>query len=279
MMPIVISILVLIACVVVIGVIVGRKFGVLASIDIETLPEERARTVKNKIIADRIDRKLHTARKMVSIVASPLSSFRKNIGHKIGSLQKGVVELREKQRRAAVIGGASANTEVASTLMEQAEDLVNEERFEEAEKRYVDIIALDSNNLDAYEGLAELYKFQKEWVQAGEVFEYLCKKERELYSSVPSDELGQLPARFAKHLYELSEIHHELGDHERALEEILEAVSLDKNNPKLLDALVEMYIFQKQRLRAERALEQLRRVNPDNNKLTELEGRIAELSY
>ena len=204
----------------------------------------------------------------------------------MGALQKGVVELREKQRRAAVIGGAVASgdeperrQEVASTLMEQAEELANEDRFSEAEKRYIDIIALDSNNLEAYEGLAGIYRTQKEWEQASEVLEYLCKKEREIIETTPIEELGQLPARFAKHLYELSGVHHVLDNNDKALEEILEAVSLDKNNPKLLDALVEMYVFQKQRLRAERALEQLRRANPENKKLGELEARIAELSY
>ena len=286
MISVIISILLLIACLAIIGAIVGRKLGVLSSIDTDTLPQERARKVKNKIIADRIDRKLHTARKMASVITSPVSAFRKNVGQKMGALQKGVIELREKQRRAAVVGGATASTdeperkqEMASSLMEQAEELVNADRFKDAEKRYIDIIALDSNNLEAYEGLAVLYRTQKEWEQAGEVLEYLCKKERELIEITPVEELGQLPARLAKHLYELSQIHHELDIHEQALEEIIEAVSLDKNNPKLLDALVEMYIFQKQRLRAERALEQLRRANPDNNKLDELSERIAELSY
>ncbi len=286
MISVIISILLLLGCLVIIGIIVGRKMTILTSIDTSILPEERARTVKNKIIADRIERKLHTARKMASVVTLPLSTFRKNLGHKMGAIQKGVLELREKQRRAAVIGGANATNseperkqEVASSLLEQAQELVNADRFVDAEKRYIDIISLDSNNLEAYEGLAELYMTQKEWAEASEVLEYLCKKEREGIQITPAEELGQLPARFAKHLYELSEVHQMLDNHERALEEILEAVSLDKNNPKLLDALVEMYIFQKQRLRAERALEQLRRANPDNNKLDDLSERIAELSY
>ncbi|MDP2656087.1 MAG: hypothetical protein Q8P11_00810 [bacterium] len=286
MIGIIISIVVSVACVVVIFLIVKPRLSILASIDLAALPEERARNVKNKIISERIKRKFYTARKMTSVAALPFSALRKNLGQRMGSLQKKVVEMRDKQRRAAVIGGASASSEeslrkqeVSGTLMEQAEECISQEHFDEAEKRYIDAIALDSNNMDAYDGLGEVYMLKKEWEQAREVLEYLCNRERDMLGSMPPDEQGALPAQLAKHLYDLSQVHLNVDNQEASLSEILEAVDLDKNNPKLLDALVEMHIIQKQRLRAERALDQLRRANPDNKKLDELAERIRGIGY
>ena len=65
-----------------------------------------------------------------------------------------------------------------------------------------------------------------------------------------------------------------IGQPEAAREAALGAIELEPQNPKYLDLLAEVAILCRDKALAERAYNDLRLVNPENNKLADLRERI-----
>lgn len=266
--------------------IVGKHLHVIASIDVDSLPAERNALAKDRIITSRINRKFSSLTSMIVIVSEPMQNFLRILRGKIRAFYGSLLRIKEQHKRLASVGGASitsfesfSDDEKVSFLLKEASVCMQEENLNEAERRYIDAIGFDSHCVPCYKGLISVYELQKDWRHASEISEYVCKLLNDKVKKMGKDVQGDLLAEYAEALHGLSEIYIKTEELPNALACAKKAVKLQENNPKYLHTLVNLHILLKERVKAERALDLLRKANPENQKLNEIEGVINELEY
>lgn len=263
----ILSVLIILICVALLTVLVGRKAKIVASIDLASLPQEQEASVRKRLLRDRVDRRLVALKKHIKQLLRFCIPFVVRIGDFWQNLYYRAIASREK----AI--SKENDTSKGATIRDfgsQALEPTQEDDFAVQEKKYIEMIRLDPRSIPAYQGLAELYQKKREWRHCQEALQYLWK----LLSTDPS--LGESKVEVA---YDLWDTYFQQSEFEKALAWIKRAVNLEGSNPRFLDAYIETYIALGNRLHAERAFATLREVNPDNNKLADFQDRIRRLSY
>lgn len=280
----ILSIAVTVLCLSGIIAIIVKRWNALGAIDLESLPAERDARMKKKIISERMRRQYHQMKAKISTKAEPLASLAAERTERLRAAVANFFDTLYKKRESA--RGEDGDTEFSERGQARIEKDIasankffDEERYDEAEKQYIEIIAKDAKNLEAYEGLAQLYVRKKEWASSQEVFEFLCTQLRECAkrgADAPA-ERSNCEMRLAESLKELSEVYVFLEKHAEAERCTQEALELQPQNPKFLDAAIEMYMMSGKKREARAVLSRLRAANPDNQKLAELGERIDNL--
>lgn len=244
----------------VIAVIVARHFAELRILNIETLPRERERRVRSVILAGRLARFGQKQAVYLRRTVAPLRTFGSRIAtgldKRIHDLEVAYLAakrktLRTRGRRTAQIVG----------LLREADELRDRGELEEAERKYVSVVALDPKNVDAYENLGNLYLEMKKYPEAREALQFLLKFR-------PND------ASVRTSMGEVALAEEKLDE---AVGHFRRAVDLRPGNPKYLDFLIEAAIRAKDKSAAEHGLKLIKEANPENNKITEWESRVAAL--
>lgn len=249
---------VLVASLAAIAVIVARKFPRLRLLDTRSTLGDRNAQVKGDLLARRLQRKFHVASMWTKEHAQPALQ---KVGGGYRRMVKRVETLEEeyRQRSHRLRAGTDADTlQKIGLLLEEAETFLKEGELEEAEKKYIEIVALAPESVEAFVGLGAVYTEKKDLAHAAESLLYAIKL-------TPDD----------AHLHRaLAETYRAANDLSKALASLQQAVVLEPNDPKNLDALLEVCLATKQRALAERTLQQLRTANPDNQKLGEFADQI-----
>lgn len=277
----ILSILITILCLAAILTIVVRHWNALSSIDIEALPQTRDARTKKRIMSDRLRRQLHVVTWTLRTRAEPLSRVvreRITLAWNVFWDWLEAYTRRRQSREGNAEEDVSPSRRIERALSE-AGRLFDDEEYVEAEKRYIDGIACDAKNLDAYKGLSRVYIRQKEWASAQEVLEFLTTHLREASKkeSAHPAEQSMCEMQLAEALEELAGVYRMRDNMERAEQIMHEAVELQPQNPKFLDAMLEMYILLGKKQEASAALSRLRDANPENQKLSEFEDRIGNI--
>ncbi len=259
-----IPLLIVLICLVVIAIIILRKFPQLTRVHTETIQEAKEEQTKKKIIEERLKRKTEKASKAV---AGIFGSLKKKVSGGFEELQ-GRLEEQKKQlekREPQVLvtkEDFEKHAEKIEQELEEAEELAEEEDFEKAERKYIDVISQDPKNIEAYEGLAELYFENKKYEEAKETFAFILR----------------LDPEYALAYYDLAYIHFEQGELEQALKRARQALEIEPKNPKYVTLALEIALKGKDRVIAQMMLAQLKEANPENARLAEFEEAIADLS-
>ncbi|NQU83968.1 MAG: tetratricopeptide repeat protein [Parcubacteria group bacterium] len=250
------------------GVIVVRKLPQLSIIEVESVKSKREAKIKQDILINRLKR-LRAERlvQFIKTVAPLIGPFAKKAKDKFVNLYQGIVDIERKHRRQNGKKQESKTIEVEETLsqvevlLEEADELLKRDNLRDAEKRYLEAISLDYKNVASYEGLGGLYLKKREYKEAKETFEFILKLDPErpdIYFDLAEASVG-------------------LGDGNAAIENLSKALELQPNNPKYLDYLIEVGIMSKNYKIVRIALEKLKEVNPDNQKIKEFEMRMKEM--
>ncbi len=254
-------ILVLISLVIIIFIVI-RKFPVLANIDVENIPKEKEAKIKEEIISNRL-------RRSITKWSSKLIKVLKFLAEKIIAFSKwfyeSLHEMRDNYRKETVKEGEKE--EVVESALEEVKELQKSEKYKEAEKKLIDIISVDSQNIEAFKILGEIYFEQKNYNDAKETFQHIIK----LLEKSDSDE------ELAEVYFNLALVNKEEENFDKALDEIKKALKLNPNNPRYLDTMLEISIINKDKISALDAYEKLEKANPDNQKLKEFKEKIREL--
>lgn len=298
MLDLAVSILALTSLIGVVAIVV-RRFPTLAAIDTGSIPAERHGELKTRLIEQRLKRKLEAAlRALVSALKPASRAF-------IAFLRQRYEQLLalERQYRTRVAAPTVLTPEErerkdreVDRLLTVAYDAINRGAIEEAEQSAIDVIARDPRNVGAYRVLASVYLENKEYEHARETLEFIIQRlhveDDELYAELGqvASEEGKLEeakreieksislnSQAAERYLDLSRVNLALGDTQNAFESCKRAAEIEPNNPKYLDALVETSIVAGKREWASDTLEKLRTVNPENQKLEELQARIANI--
>jgi len=267
--------------------LVWNKLPILKLIDVDNLLELKQQDIKEDLLAVRLKRKVKRWSLFIKKIIEPL---RQGWSNKRQALQQSVKEL-EQQREATKVARSVTSLQ-GSNLFEQAAQAARVGNLSQAEKIYLEIIGQQPHNLEAYQGLAEVYLENRDYEQAREVYEYLAEQGRAQYSSLGLARVatGQGLLEEAKGEYlkslslsnavqprlELAYIYQQLGDIAEAWQQVVLARELEPNSPKVLDFYIELSIVNGHLTEAQEALDTLREVNPDNKKIADFVLQIRE---
>jgi tetratricopeptide (TPR) repeat protein len=273
-----------------------RKSPNLASININNLPEIKAERQKQIILQGRLYRGAQSLSARIKKILEPIQdqinlNF-KNYYQRLRSFEHELKRKGEKQLSEAV-----GKSQTLDSFLVEARQLINNEEYQKAEDKLIDGLSLDTHNVEAYKLLVDLYRARKQFDEAKETLEYLLRLTHEADSSVyfsladiakergnlkqaEDDYLRSISLSDDNYLYFLSlaEVYMELDDKEKALQTAQRAYILAPNNPKILDFLINLCIIIQDKALANDYLEQLKAVNPENNKIIEFNEKIDNLS-
>lgn len=244
-----VALLLIAACLV--AAIILRKIPQLSLIDIGAVPKPKEDEVKERILIERMQRRLEQIKKYLKIIASFLDKFFSHV-RKIWSKLRAIEQqllMRDKDK--VVI------------LLKEAETKLSQSP-EEAEKTYLEIIKKDIKNIAAYNGLSEIYTQAKKWLEAKQVLRFLMKLDSK---------------NFVKYAFTLAKIEMEEQNYGKAMKLAGQIIQKGVTEPRYLDFFIEAAIMEGNRQMAIEGLELLQKVNPENGKIVDFEKRINELVY
>jgi tetratricopeptide (TPR) repeat protein len=273
-----------------------RKSPNLASININNLPGIKAERQKQIILQGRLYRSTQTiftkAKKTLEPLQDQLNLLFKNYYQRLRSFEHELKRKGEKQLHETV-----DKSQTLDGILIEAKQLINSEEYQKAEDKLIESLTIDEHNVEAYKLLVDLYRARKQYDEAKETLEYLLRLTHEADSSVyfsladiakergnlkqaEDDYLRSISLSDDNYLYflNLAEVYLELDDKEKALQTAQRAYILAPNNPKILDFLINLCIIIQDRALAIDYLEQLKTVNPENNKIIEFNEKIDSLA-
>lgn len=260
----IVPVVIILLSLVLIIVTIVRKFPTLAMIDVSTIRKERDIKTKEKIIQERLERQLKSfftkispsIRKVVGVLRDAFRSLYKKI-------QKLESALEEKTKPKSKQEALKLQNRLEGKLAE-AEELFVEKKIKEAEEKYIEVISKDPKNVDAYKGLIQIYRSQDEEQKVRETSSFLLKI---LKDDKEKADIYCLLGEFYRDRKELNQ----------AMKYFRKALSLQENNPKYLDFLLDLSIMVENKDLALDTFEKLHVVNPDNQKLPEYKEKIEKL--
>ncbi|MBU0648675.1 tetratricopeptide repeat protein [Patescibacteria group bacterium] len=288
-----ISLIIIIISAAVIAIIAARKFSRLAIIDLGTMPSEKEAQVKNRLILHRIARK---SRERGEPLVKIWKSFAKKIDERFDNLYKKVQNLEKRyatERRISKPSKIKPGTDAkVRVLLNEASEFFSENKFPEAEAKFIEILSLDHHNVDAYRGLAQIYLETKQLEQAKETLDFIIKLRKDDDKTYAMHgEIAYLEGSYneAKEYYliaiaqksnvvnyylDLAKIYAALNDFQEAEKLLIKAKEIEPKNPKILDALVENSVILGNKDAAVEFYEEFKLLNPENPKLQEWKKKI-----
>ena len=232
-----------------------QKKDKLAQLDLEAMKNHRQKNVKKSIVEKRMERKylvvLEKVKPAVKKAIAPIKKYFYELYRKILNLEKKYKE--EDQKQPETLEEKEKVRQNLTELITQGNELLEKQDLAEAEKKYIEVLSVEKQNIDAYKGLAKIYLKKKDYTHAGETMEFIATMN-------PKDEVVW---RDLGDLYKLQD------DLETALKYYKKAMSLAPSNPKNIDLVVETALDVKDESVASNGIDKLKEVNPDNKKLEE----------
>lgn len=283
-----------------IGILVTiiRKFPAMAAINTKVIPEERQNQLKAKLFEQRLERKL---RRALSTATTRVKPFGRIVSRFASAQYQRVLELERRYKtrvdRGVVENGSPIEAgQRVEKLLGEARALSAGGNLDQAERQAIAAITLDPHSVPAYRFLAEVYLEQRNYEDARQTLTFLIDRlkvqDDEVYAELGQAASGEgkfeeaktdleqsiaLNSQVAQHHLDLARVHLAIGDSAAAFESAKRAVELEPNNPKFLDAMVDISIIAGKRDWANETLEKLGSVNPENQKLAEFRDRISAL--
>jgi len=160
-----------------------------------------------------------------------------------------------------------------------------EEDLITAEKKFIKVISLDPQNRTAYQNLGEIYLKQKNYPYALETFRHLLNLDLKELKLIKEREKGknrigrlnEINFRIAETYFKIAEIYQLTEENKKAEQMIKRALTIAPNNPRYLDFFCEICIMLGNKPEAEECLRKLKDVNPENQKIEELEERVRRM--
>jgi Tfp pilus assembly protein PilF len=280
-------------------IVLVRKFPQLALLDIEDVPEIKSEKKKTEFLKKKVERKANDTKKERLARLKPFVQQLKNIQlifrKYVGRVEKTVVKETQKKIEAEQPKKKIQRKTKVGMLLSKANHFLDEEQFESAEKKYLEIIRLDAKNIDAYRGLAEVYELQGNIEEAKETLDYVLHLDSsddktmvrlaEIYTGKGAvdkavkyyEKAILIDDGNAKRFAKLGQLLMKIDQYESAYKAFGSALELEPQNPKYLDIFLEIIIMLGMRQKSKKIYEQLRLVNPGNKKLEIFKEKIDAL--
>lgn len=262
---------ILIIAIVIILFIISRKFMILANVDVEKIQREKNALLKQQIIMSQLQRRFSHWGWFFLRVLKPFSRFLRNsfdwLYDTLNNWQK------SQANREAMLG--QAIDERIEVLLLEAEILVKDERYDSAEKKYIEIIGLDSKNFKAFRELGEVYLYKHLLKESIQTLEHALNLKKKIEDKETKEGEGDLDISQTRYL--LATVYEEAGDLDKAVVNLKRALKIEESNPRYLDRLIEVSILKKDKVEAFNAYDKLQKANPENKKLAQFKEKISQL--
>lgn len=250
----------IVVALVVIGVVVYRKVPRLRVIDVDSIPKERERKVKETLILQKFRRtvgvKLQGTAKAASAVVAAVSRQGRRAVQKLYRLEQYYQKLKRSQDE----GVHRYSDETIKSRLEEAFTFQKQEEYIPAEKIFIDIISHNPKSVDGYEGLGNMYLVAGQLDQARETLQFALRLS-------PDD---------ASVNVSLAELELKVGESKKALVFLRKAVEKRSKNPRYLDYYIQTALEVGSLKDAREGIQALKEVNPENKKIEEFEARFHE---
>jgi tetratricopeptide (TPR) repeat protein len=252
--------LIIILALLVISAVLYRKAPQLRVIDIDSIPRERERKVKEQLILSKFKRRgggtLQQVAKASSGVVGTLSRQGRRAVQKLYRLE----QYYQKLKLSAEEGVHAYSDETIKVRLEEADALIKQEEYIPAEKIFIDIISHNPKSVEGYEGLGNMYAQSDQLDQARETFLFALRLS-------PTD---------ASVNVSLAELELKRGEPKQALPYLRKAIEKRSKNPRYLDYYIDVALQVGSLKDARSGLQALKDVNPENKKISEFEERFAK---
>lgn len=256
----ILSLLALIIALAVAAWVVWNKAPQLRMIDVASIPSERAKRLKEQIILQKFERLGSEKMGTVTKAARQGVTAASKIGRRAVQRLYAMEQYYQKLKHAAPDGAHAVDQETIKRLMDEAADLVRQEEYIPAEKRYIEIISHNPKHAKAYEGLGNLYLWNKQYAQARETLLFTLRispDDASVYMSLAEVELAE-------------------ENPKKAVEYLRRCVELRPSNPKFIDRYIEASLAAKLPEDARKGIALLKEANPENQKIGDFEKRLAD---
>jgi len=270
--------------------LIFRRFPDLKNLDINSIPDAKQGETRKKILEAKFQRNSEEFKKKFNTSVAPAL---KSVSLFFSKIKEKVVALEAHYKIKEDAKHHLQNPQSVEEIIKEGRDLMNKEEFAAAEKKLIEAIAVDKKNVEAYQSLGELYFDNKCYDQAEEIYKYLIKlyassiaprkrgwplkngklqeMETELLSSINVDPM------VAVYYHSLAKIYEIMGKIDKALDSYLKSSTIEPNNPKYLYKIISLAIGVGDKDLAKKTLIHLRKMNPENGKLEELELTIENI--
>jgi Tfp pilus assembly protein PilF len=260
-----------------------KKIPKLRVLDVETVPEEQAARVRERILLERMKRKTDKGKAVIKKGTKPVfkifGNFFRRIFKKVGDLEK---KYQKESKTTNLTSSEMKKT--TQKLFDAAQKFTDSEDYKNAEKNCIEIISIDPKNIKAYKLLGQVYFEQKEYKQAQETYSYILKLEQKNSTTIEKKDKAGQKYKTVSNAHELADAYVDLGEVFRFLEDYLQArnhiekaLELEPNNPRNLDHMLEVAFLLKDKSLCFDTIKQLESVNPDNQKLKDLKDKLNQL--
>ncbi len=257
------SLIIVVSLILVIAMVI-KKFPQVANINVGSIAKEKEGKVINRLITERLKRKVTSTLQAVKEVSQPIADV---FGQGFNQLYQKVLELEKTITKKQPLKQIDINQTIKDKLVE-LQKLSADKDFIRAEDLAIEVIGLDEKNIEAYEYLVDVYVGLKDYKKARETGKFLAK----LLGQAPQAE-SQIH-RLANCYANLGMIYELEGKNSQSLKHHQKAVALEPNNPRFLDLLLKISIILENKPLAEEVFQSLKQADPDNGKLIELQEQI-----
>lgn len=285
----VIPVLLLFVSLATIVLVVGRRLPEISSLKVEDLVEAQTANTKRQLLVQRLEERFKTIAKTSW---SKTANLRQTAGEKVATTYDW---LKQIERSARFSGKSNKSENNLPEILKAANSEFEGQKWNEAEQLYLDVLRYDERNRDAYVGLGLTYKALEQYEDAKESLMFALKLDKQDTSSwlalaevqiELSDMAGainsyrvlsDLKPEIMEYKIALGDLYMSTGESETALNIFEEVVKNEPSNPRGLDRLLEVAIVCKKKRLCQTTLRKLKKVNPENNKISDFEERINSL--
>ncbi len=291
---------IILLCLAAIIFIIVRKFPQLANLDVENLSEEKESRKKREMIEKRIEEKGRMFKKNWARRLKPLRKVWGKIQLQF-RIYFGKVERLWHHEQAAKLKAELKDMskedkeQKMANILREADQNLAVNNLEKAEELYISAIKIDAKFAPAYRGLADTYLAKGALEEARQTYRFLLQLDPEDDNTMVklaemAESQGDLEEAIkyyeqavvandalSPRFYHLAELFLKVKQPETAREAIIQAVELEPKNPIYLDLLLEIAIICGDKALAQKGYEELRIVNPENQKLGDFQERIKKI--
>lgn len=242
-------------------VIMMRHWKEIQLLNPGSIREEQERQQRDVLIKQRFER-LGTGRLRPLVHFGKASARRAQQAYQKTYDRLQAVEQFYRNAKSPFAALAPSDRERIKTLVTEARSLARDLKWADAERRYLEVLGLDTRHVEAYKGLAAIYLKQKWYPQAFETYQFVVKMKK------ADDTVYAGLAEIAE-----AENNMMLAEDMR-----LKAVSVGTGQPQRYAELAEFYIQQEQPLKAVASVKKATELDPKSGKYLEMALEVALLT-
>lgn len=254
---------ILILSLILVLIIIIKRFPQIKSINTDLITKEIEDKQKKGLLEQRLDRKMHDIFRKKAKESFLLKTINKT---KSEIKQNKILEQINKFSK-----NKKNNQENIKKLLDDVDTSIENNDLSNAEDICFALLKKEKDNIDILDKLASIYSEKNDIQRIIETYEYIITiLKRNKKKELDKDKLQKI----IKYKTKIAEYYFNDGEYRKSLNMLNDLIVDDENNPKILDLLIECNINLKNKFLAEKLLNKLSEINPENEKIKNFQEQI-----